>query len=191
MSRRVIPVNRSELANAIKKAEANGPLQNLNCLWKQAASFYNDDYAIPNELDIITFSVVALRVKEFSIPYITVAGKKGRVGGVPRTGEIKRVPRSEKFKNDPVAAQAFQDMKNKTPKSFVDLADKIIDTGSMKLAIKMNCLQCTNYQRAEIRDCDITRCVMWNFRPFQGKSTDGDIPDGPDEDLTIDSDDAA
>lgn len=176
----MISVNRPELVKAIAKAEKYGPLPNLNCLWMKAAGIYNQEFAIPGELNVITFSVVCLRTKEWSIPHLTLAGKKGRVGGFPTLNRGQRIPRREKFQKNPEAMSAFADMKSKAPTGYVELANRIATTGSKSLALKMVCLQCTNYQRAEIRDCNITHCVLWNFRPFQ-KGNDEDVPNVADK----------
>lgn len=40
---------------------------------------------------------------------------------------------------------------------------------SMKLAIKMKCLDCAQFQRDEIRHCAVQTCPLHNFRPYQQK----------------------
>lgn len=38
---------------------------------------------------------------------------------------------------------------------------------SMKLAIKMKCLDCSSYQREEIKGCSVFTCSLHNFRPYK------------------------
>jgi hypothetical protein len=54
---------------------------------------------------------------------------------------------------------------------IIDQAEK----GSLPAAIKLMCLDCTCWQRKEIRDCEIVRCPMYPHRPYQrlkGRNTD-------------------
>jgi hypothetical protein len=34
-------------------------------------------------------------------------------------------------------------------------------------AIKAKCLECSNFQRIEIRDCTVHQCPLWLYRPYQ------------------------
>jgi len=34
-------------------------------------------------------------------------------------------------------------------------------------AIKLKCLDCTNYQREEITNCTIKKCALFKFRPYK------------------------
>jgi len=36
-------------------------------------------------------------------------------------------------------------------------------------AIKAKCLECTNLQYAEVRDCTISGCPLWPYRPYRRK----------------------
>ena len=38
-------------------------------------------------------------------------------------------------------------------------------------AIRIKCLQCTNYQREEITNCAVNTCALLQVRPYQVKST--------------------
>ena len=42
-------------------------------------------------------------------------------------------------------------------------------------AIKIKCLQCTNYDREEIRNCSVLSCALHAVRPYRGKDTDVDL----------------
>jgi hypothetical protein len=41
---------------------------------------------------------------------------------------------------------------------------------SPRQAIKARCLQCSNYQRDEIRYCTVYGCALWIYRPYQTES---------------------
>ena len=38
---------------------------------------------------------------------------------------------------------------------------------SMKLAIKTKCLDCSSYQREEVKCCQVFTCPLHNFRPYK------------------------
>jgi hypothetical protein len=40
---------------------------------------------------------------------------------------------------------------------------------SRRLAINAKCWGCSCGQRVEIRECTVTACPLWNFRPYQTK----------------------
>jgi hypothetical protein len=46
------------------------------------------------------------------------------------------------------------------------LVDKV-EQGSMAAAVKLMCLECSSWVKAEIRDCVIHQCPLYPFRPFQ------------------------
>jgi hypothetical protein len=41
------------------------------------------------------------------------------------------------------------------------------EKGSLPAAVKLTCLECTCWQKKEIRDCEIRRCPLYPHRPFQ------------------------
>lgn len=47
-------------------------------------------------------------------------------------------------------------------------AEKAFSTRSMANATKLYCLQCTNFQPSEIRECSIDRCELHSARPYGG-----------------------
>jgi len=51
---------------------------------------------------------------------------------------------------------------------------KTIEPYTRSRAIKEKCKQCTAESRVEIRDCHITDCALWCYRPYQKEeSVDG------------------
>jgi hypothetical protein len=46
------------------------------------------------------------------------------------------------------------------------LVDKV-EQGSMAAAVKLMCLDCSGWVKPEIRDCVITSCPLYPFRPYQ------------------------
>jgi hypothetical protein len=189
MAKPVTPVDRKKLEAALREAEGDGPLKNLSLLWKLAADIYNKRADTP-----ISFSVVALRVREWSIKVKTAPGRRG----APMTAEHKaalhagrgkRIPRSEKMKAFPT----FEELRNELGRNVslsrflpvVDMAEK----GSLRAAIKLKCLDCCGYQTTEVKHCTVTGCSLYPHRPYkpgvqeedegqEEESQDELIPDG-------------
>jgi len=167
MARRTIPVDKADLTAAIQLAEENGPLQNLSALWKEAASIYNQ-----GDHENISFSIVGLRVKEWEIPHVTKAGKRGGDGS--HLKGVKRGPRKskeDKFKKNQDVQASLEQMREmlrlNEAERFMPLVDQI-EKGSRAAAVKLNCLQCCAFMTKEVRLCGCGMCPIWPFRPYQG-----------------------
>ncbi|KKN44595.1 hypothetical protein LCGC14_0691330 [marine sediment metagenome] len=46
---------------------------------------------------------------------------------------------------------------------------KAVTKKSMRAAVNAKCQDCMCWQSAEIRQCDIITCPLWQYRPYQGK----------------------
>ncbi len=49
-----------------------------------------------------------------------------------------------------------------------------VEKGSLRAAIKLNCLECSAYQPGEIKLCVVTACAMFPHRPYQGNVQESD-----------------
>lgn len=171
------PVDVAVLRAAIQEAEKNGPLPNLDALWKKAAEIYNSKFGVPDHH--ITFSVVLLRVKELGIETQTKPGRRKGQGLSPehkaamQAGRSGRRSRAEKFADDPAKAAAFKDLRAEAKfiadgtERFLPIVEKI-EAGSLTAAVRLNCLQCVGGSTGDVRGCEVTRCPLWAFRPYQG-----------------------
>jgi hypothetical protein len=74
-----------------------------------------------------------------------------------------RRTRKDKFK---AFALAFRKMRRRYPTIALPLIDRI-EGGSMAAAVKLKCLECCCFVRQEVRDCVITDCALYPFRPYQ------------------------
>ena len=178
MAKVAIPVDRERLVSAIRQAESGGPLANQGILWKKVAEIYNRGA----ERDI-TFSVVALRVRDWKIEVKTKPGKKGRSG--PLTEEQKAAmqaaraaagPRGSKPKLKNIK-EIFEEQRRSTPKEFHPLLDKA-QNGSKVAALKLKCLDCAAWQKGEVARCGILGCSLYHIRPYkkfkENETTDAD-----------------
>jgi len=187
MAKKTIPVARTVLQAAINEVESKQSFSNLSSLHVVVSDRYNAssrDASFPD----ISPSVVGLRIKEFNLTHKTTAGKRGR--GV-MTDEQKaamaagraggRRSRSEKFAENPAIANALIRLRVYVPERFHNKVDKVVQGGSMKAAVALKCLDCAGFSTVEIRNCAITQCALWAFRPYQGNASEGDEGDEGDE----------
>jgi hypothetical protein len=75
----------------------------------------------------------------------------------------KRTSRKDKMA---AFAAGFDLMRKGYPKIALPLIDRV-EQGSMAAAVKLKCLECSCWVRQEVRDCEITDCALYPFRPFQ------------------------
>lgn len=156
-------VDRQKLVAALNQAEADGPLRNLDALWKAAETIYNAN----NPPRQITFSVIALRAKEWKLDLKTKPGKRGRGSMTPeqiaamQAGRGQRVPRAEKFKK---FSKEFAAQRAEMPESKKGLIDRA-ENGSAMAAIAANCFNCAGQSSKEVRLCLVHTCNLYHLRP--------------------------
>ena len=191
MARTSIDVNRERLVRCIREAEVAGSLPNLSALWTKVTELYNTNFEAK-----ITASVVMLRAKDWNLTYQTKAGKKGRQAGVALSDEQKaamvagRRNRGEKFAGDPEIVEGWKALRlqassaaremGSDPTRWDSLMNRV-EKGSLKAATTMKCLECCNFQTAEVRLCVCKDCPLWAHRPYKGGSADDENESGTDE----------
>jgi hypothetical protein len=170
MARVKIEVDKGWLTGLVHRVEANGPLANLNALYKAIE-------ATPEAKEKgISFSVVALRVAEFGIVTKTQKGRKGRVAGMPVV-RGPRVPKAEKFAASKTYLDSFAKIEASIPTDMKERFTPVLEAarnGSRSAGVKLKCLDCSHWSSAEIKHCTVTSCGLWPFRPYQEKAEEGD-----------------
>ncbi|RDJ34940.1 MAG: hypothetical protein DWQ19_08890 [Crenarchaeota archaeon] len=185
MAKKTIKVDEGFLKESVERAEKDGPLKNLNELWKVTAKIYNNFARASEDLPEISPSVVMLRVQAWKIPHQTKAGRRGRG---PMTDEQKKAmaegrkggrrSKAEKFAANPEISTAHKELEENVvyegkmnhfanPERFLNLVEQI-KGGSRTAAVKLKCLDCSNWQTTEVRHCPVRTCPLWAFRPYQG-----------------------
>ena len=170
MAKPTTEVCRNTLVKSIAEVEKNGPLGNRNELYLAVVKLYNRDK--PLALKEISHSVVGLRVTTWNLEVKTPFGKKGRQAGVALTDEQKqkmqegransvRVPRSEKLK---AFSAEFAELRRVTPEAGQATIDRI-EAGSMKAAVRANCMACSGDRIQEVKLCTVMSCPLYAFRP--------------------------
>ena len=168
-------INKAVLEKAILQVEKKGPLPGLVIMQTAVTELYNSG-KLGEITDEITPSIVGLRIKAWNIPIKTVAGKKGGDGSHLHAGRAMRGPRvsrADKLKSNPEVQKGIKQLRaeiNSIPEArrFLPIVDAMVK-GSMSKAVKLKCIECSNYQTSEVRDCVILSCPLFPFRPYQKK----------------------
>jgi len=64
-------------------------------------------------------------------------------------------------------SQSQQDFVSNTPERFRERYKKALLTRQRKPSVDMKCLDCSNFQVSEIKNCPVDTCPLWNVRPYQ------------------------
>ena len=168
MARTATIVSKEILINSVSQAESiQSSFATLGELWSKVSDLYNQTITEKQlQLKRITSSIVYLRVREWKIPFNTVAAKRtGMPAGVRNQTGIKR-SRGDKFKSSTIAQEALAQLqatlKGREQKSF----DRVV-AGSLKAAIRLKCLDCSGDVKSNVTHCTVKSCSLWLFRPFQ------------------------
>lgn len=147
--------------------QMDGKFDNRGDLWVAISHYYNQN--LPTSLKEISFSIAKSRIESAEWNIKTPKGKRGRSDVYLSRNGTKRTSRKDKFQNNPVIKDSLKLMLASTPQRGETVALKIID-GSANAAIKLKCLECSNYQTLEVKHCQIPSCSLYAFRPYQGKN---------------------
>jgi hypothetical protein len=173
MARPSIAVDQVRLALAVSTCEAAGNYTTRQQLWQDVALAYGG----------VSPAWVYLKVEELNIPVKTPKGKKGRQKGQAINTGVK-IGRGAKFAKKPEIKAAFKELekivKQEQKGRFLPIFNKMV-AGSMKAAVKLNCLECSNFQTAEIKYCPCVACPMYAFRPYQNSLLEVETEEGDSE----------
>lgn len=111
--------------------------------------------------------VAMLKAKTFGLTIKTPVGQRGRMKG---SGPV---PNAGKRRSKTMALPVVEALK----KEFPTMHGKIdrAAAGSMKAAIGMKCLDCSNGGKKEVALCPIDTCPLWHLRPYQRKYKDSGV----------------
>lgn len=176
MARTKIQIDETWLRKVIKECEESKVYTARSALFQDVANKYNQNLPIIGLPATINAQLVYLRVNELGIDLATPKGKRGRSAGFRPTGV--KVSRSAKIASNEQAKKSLDAIRKdlnrgmlRNPKEkpgavYLPLVDKM-EQGSLRAAIKMMCLQCTNFQKEEIKHCECVGCALYHIRPYQ------------------------
>lgn len=162
MPRPTILIDKTALESIINDAESKNTFPNISALCEHVCS---TEWAkgLKNSAGkpaVLQPQVVRNRIDEFKLSIKTVKGKKGNPGlsGVKRD----RKPRAERFSTNELVTKSLNTIRTNTPHGFKKVVDRI-SAGSLKAAVRLKCLDCVNYQQAEI---GTEACLSCPLAPF-------------------------
>jgi hypothetical protein len=155
-------VNKATLQECIIEVEERGLPRTWSELFSKVAEVYNRQ----TQQSVSGATLQALAIKE----KLEIETPKGKKGGFAEGKRGKRGSRADKFAKSEVAqaaiAQARKDIPSFARKRHLPVVDELA-AGSMKAAVKLKCLDCCNFNTAEIKHCESDGCGLWLFRPYQ------------------------
>lgn len=164
MARTKLQVDRGALLAAILAAEASQPSGRFETRIELAKAVERSQWAQTAYPKQVTFSTVLLRIDEFGLEgeIATKKGKRGRRAGSVLSDEQKAAMQNGRKKR----GVNVDNLRKNTPMAFLPIVDRI-ESGSLKAAIKMKCLECAGFQRAEVKACTVTSCPLHAIRPYK------------------------
>jgi hypothetical protein len=158
-----LKVDRGQLLEQIKLLESTQSFQSLSHLQLAVA---DTDWAKNHLPKPVTQSVVGLRITKYDLlkEIATKPGKRGRQNG-PISEEQKAAMKAGRGKKT-VDKKWIGALKASLSSKYLPVVEKV-ESGSIKGAVKAYCLQCTNENKAEIKNCTIISCALWGIRPFK------------------------
>lgn len=147
-------IKKQDLIKKINELESKQKYTTRTNLFNDVGKFFNT-----------TGAVIYLRVKEFNIEPKTPKGKRGQGLTELRKRGINpnatRSSRANKIKKCNINA-----LYKTVPQQYHSVI-KQVEKGSLKGILKAKCLDCCNYDKNEIKNCEIIECALWSIRPYQ------------------------
>lgn len=166
MAKQKLELSKKEFQAIVDKLEAANTYESPSHLWKAVEE---TDWAKKQTPRPLTAAVAYQRAREMGIKFKTQPGKRGRKAGqgMPAGSKRTKGKRSEKMK---FYEETYKCIKIALPLVMRERFAKTVkqaETGSLKAAIKLECLDCSCYQPVEIKNCTINTCSLYPHRPYQ------------------------
>lgn len=149
--RKPIELDKEKFQLVVADIEATQKPSNRSQLWKLVEA---SDWARSQQPRPLTSQVAYLKAKEMGLTIATPVGKKGvfeRANGPKRSR---------------VSLNLVSSVGVGVPDNFKKLVAKM-EKGSLKAAVKLKCLDCSDWQMKEVRNCKVTGCPLFPVRPYQ------------------------
>jgi hypothetical protein len=156
--RKPIEVDAVKFQTLLTELESGQVFANRTELWKAVEMTDFAKNCVPRPL---TAQVAMLKAEEMKLTVNTPKGKRGRMKG-------EKPPVTERKKKVFSLPMLTAGVPKEEQAGLVGTLQKAAN-GSLKARIKLNCLNCTNYDKTEIRECEIRTCPMWDVRPYRQK----------------------
>lgn len=168
--RKPIEVSKEGLQKAIAELEASQTFPNRSALW---LAVENSEFAKSCQPRPLKGQVAMLKAEEFNLEIKTPKGLRGKTKGsgpVVGGGRKKKVFSFENvekvLKAIPTRSTEPSDSSCVTRETLAKTIEKF-RSGSLKAAVKLMCLSCSNWSKKEVRVCNIQSCPLHLFRPYK------------------------
>lgn len=161
--RKPIVINKAEFQQVVSQLESEQKFENRTQLW---AAVELTSWAKAQQPRPLTGQVAMLKAKELDITIQTPVGKRGRekgCGPIPGGGR----------KRKEIPEKSMEKILGGMPKKDKEKYSKTIErykNGSLKAAVKLKCLDCSNWQPGEVAQCQVEDCFLYSHRPYKRPS---------------------
>jgi len=162
MARQAIQIDKIELEKVINSLEESRVFSNRGELWK---AIEETDFAKNCQPRPLTFQVAMLLCQKYNIEPKTPKGKKGRNIGEGFPSKNRGIRASKKLTEEQANLVINIIPKDKR-ENYSGLIQKV-QKGSMKALVHLKCLDCSNWQREEVRNCTVKNCPLYVARPYK------------------------
>jgi len=152
-----IPIDIERFKKEIELAESTQTFANQTALFEYIANTTWGKTAYKKPL---TAAVLYLRYKQEALIIKTPKGKRGRAVGAT----INRKARKDKLASNPKFKENIKLLKRDNP-TAIKTIDRLAG-GSLKAAIRVNCLNCSGGDKKLAKTCAVINCAMYLFNPF-------------------------
>lgn len=155
--RKPILLDKNEFQKLLTELEEKNIFPNRTHLW---AAVEASEWAKGRSPRPLSAQVAMMKAEELGLEIKTVKGKRGREKGQkpPMMGGRKK----KVFSLEKLLAGI--------PKEERPGLEKTIEkarTGSLKARVKLKCLDCCNWQKGEVAECQQDDCSLWDVRPYK------------------------
>lgn len=150
-----IIVSKEDLQKQIDLAEENNTFKSMGELAKfiEATEWAKTRLNSANNIQPLRLAVILNKIREWGLTTKTTVGKKIAPKAVTTT-----VVKMDDFVSSEESVKTV-------PEKYKKLAIKALT--SKVAAIKLNCIQCSGYDRKSVAKCLVKNCALWNHRPFK------------------------
>ena len=155
--RKKIEIDKIEFQKVVSALEQKETFSTRTILWEAVEA---SDWAKTRTPRPLTAQVALQKAEELQILIKTEKGKRGKSKGdtpavvgkrTKRTFDISDIEKSIPIEERAKLAKTLEKAK----------------TGGLKARVKLMCLDCTNWTKGEVSNCEITKCPLWDVRPYK------------------------
>ncbi len=160
MGRIKVEIDKDIFLSKLEDLEKTQEFTNISTL---CVAFSKTEWAVKNG---VTPSICTLRLKEFNLldKIKTKAGRRGRQPGQTLSQEHKDKLQAGRERS--TDEKYLKRMLKIVPERFHGTVKKAAK-GNKTAVLKLKCLDCSDYQTKEIKECSVCDCPLYHIRPYK------------------------